>query len=201
MKRSPGSTTVTLYDEMRKWPTYNNAYQRFKKILKENNGWLPDQFKNGWLIVSRSGNVSSDPKKGIRYPILGNTKNTLQVGFDDAKENNYALLATIAGQTSLSNAVWIDTMWRHGQTVSCMFPGMTEYFCAPVETMEGIKPAPNQYYYVYIGDQAFKGNLWGYGYPLRTKRYRGRATTAILIWTEILRHHRARRSRHYHEQT
>ncbi len=166
---SPGSTTVQLFDEMRKWPTYNDADKRFRKILKENKGWLPNQFKNAQLIVSRSAQVSSDPRKGIRYPVISNSRNTLTVGFDDSKENTYALLAGIAGQSSLSNVVWIDTLWRHGQTVSCMFPGQTEYFCAPVETMDGIKPPENQYYYVYIGDQAFRGNMWDYGYPLEGK--------------------------------
>jgi hypothetical protein len=166
---SPGTTTVRLYDDMRRWPNYNDADRRFRKILKDNKGWLPNQFKNAQLIVSRSGQITSDPRKGIRYPILGNSRNTLTVGYNDSKENTYALLAGIAGQASLSNVIWIDTLWRHGQTVSSMFPNQTEYFCVPIQTDAEINPKESQYYYVYIGDQAFTGNMWDYGYPLQGK--------------------------------
>ncbi len=167
---SPQGATVRLSDDMRKAPAYNNAYSRFKKILKENGGWTPEQWKNAWLVVSRTGSVKSNPYKGIRYPIIGNTKDTLHVGCDPMGENTYELLTAIAGQSSFSNAVWIDNLWRHGATVKCLFPEMTEYFVAPVNTFSEITPPPNLYYYVYTSEQAFRGNMaWGYDYPLAGK--------------------------------
>ncbi len=169
--QSPSGARVKLSDDIRKEPPTNKgAYSRFKKILKENGGWPPELWKNGWLVVSRTGKVASNPYTGIRYPIIGNTKNTLHVGCDPNGENTYELLASIAGQNSLSNAVWIDNLWRHGATIKCLFPEMSEYFVLPVHTFIDIKPPENLYYYVYTSEQAFVGTMgWGYDYPLQGK--------------------------------
>ncbi len=161
---------VKLSDDMRKPLTVNGAYDRFKKVLKQNGGWPPELWKNGWLVVSSTHTIASDPDNGIRYPIIGNTKDTLHVGCNPNGKNTYELLAAIAGQSSLSNAVWIDNLWRYGNTIKCMFPQVSEYFILPVHTFADIKPPENLYYYVYTSEQAFLGNMgWGYDYPLQGK--------------------------------
>jgi hypothetical protein len=171
MERSPSGAKVKLSDDItREPPTNKGAYRRFKKILKDLGGWPPGLWKNGWLVVSRTGKIEANPYTGIRYPIIGNTRDTLHVGCDPNGLNTYELLAGIAGQNSLSNVVWIDNLWRHGATVKCLFPEMSEYFVLPVHTFIDIKPPENLYYYVYTSEQAFLGKMgWGYDYPLQGK--------------------------------
>ena len=167
------STTVRLSAEPLQVPN-REAFNVFKNVMAETGGWPIDLWKNAWLMVYKESIEVNGRQRDIyrHYPILGNTKDELQVGFDDSSEITYAFLR---GALTGTNSVRINNLWRlaihtadgGGSSVGgvySVFPQVSDYWAFPVKVYSDITPPRNLYYTVYIGEQNLPGNDIGTTY-------------------------------------
>jgi len=150
------STTVRFDDRMNRPPS-GFAYTDMRRILDDAGGWPADLWKNSLLKL-----WSGVGANFMYLPILGNTRDTLQVGFNS--DAQYQLLHSMPG--SSTNAARIDNLWRPGAATYCLFPGMSDYWAFPTRYDADVNPPENLYYFVYIGEQNFNGDIgseWGTG--------------------------------------
>ena len=151
--RIPHTTTVELKDDMVR--SINNFKRNdFKKIIKSIGGVPDDLWKNSWLKVYQGRN--SNPEY-IYYPIIGNKGDILTVGYDDNAKYTYAKLTNM--YHSIYNSTRIDNLWRPHMSAWCAFPHMSDMWSFPIQYDAAIKPKDNLYYYVYVGEQNFDGNI------------------------------------------
>ena len=151
--RVPHTTTVELKENMVR--SINNfKYKDFKKILNSMGGVPDDLWKNAWLMVYQGRN--SNPEY-IYYPIVGNKGSVLTVGYDNNATYSYTKLTNM--YNSIYNSVRIDNLWRPHWAAWCAFPKMSDMWSFPTQYDPAIKPKNNLYYYVYIGEQNFNGNI------------------------------------------
>jgi len=146
----PVTATLRLSDDPVRTPA-GSAYRNFKRIRTDAGGWLPGMWKHAFLKVWTASGSNFE-----YYPIIDNTRNTLRVGF--ANMNDYNRIKSWS-ETTTTNSVRIDTLWRVGDSVWCVFPEATEYWAFPTRYDAGISPPDNLYYYVYVGEQNFGGNV------------------------------------------
>jgi len=154
--KMPHSVMVELEDEPYKFGS-NQAeelFKDFKKILSALGGWPRDIWKNAWLMIFFEENSEFDNEYKI-YPILGNTKDKLRVGYKT--EDELAFLQS-AALTPERTAI-INNLWRENRGgMACVFPYMSEYFVFPVDVHEKFTMPKNLYYTVYLSEN----NLGGY---------------------------------------
>jgi len=156
--RIPHTTTVKLSQDMVS-PIRNFAYRDFQKIRKTSNYNFPkDLWKNAWLKIFTELNADNTPKKYIYYPIVGNNGDELIVGYNDNAENTYSNLYHTF-KNKKYNSVRLDNLWRIGVGDWCVFPEMSSSWVFPTEYSPDFKPRKDLYYYIFIGDQSFPGNI------------------------------------------
>ena len=164
--KMPHTTTVKLDRDMSQ-VIRNQFYRNFQKIRKANGYSFPDDlWKNAWLkiIDELDGN---NAKSYIYYPIVGNNGDELTIGYDDNAENSYQKLQDTKDDKK-KNSVRIDNLWKIDIGDWCVFPEVSSSWIFPTEYSPDFKPKDNLYYYIYIGDQSFPGdiNTWGL-YPFK----------------------------------
>jgi len=148
----PHTTTVELKDDMVR-SIHNFKYRDFKKIVNSMGGVPNDLWKNAWLKVYQGKNAKPDY---IYYPIIANKGNILTVGYDDNATYTYSKLTNI-------------NLWRPGWAAWCVFPQVSDLWSFPTQFDAAIKPKNNLYYYVYVGEQNFNGNLgWQNDFPFKS---------------------------------
>jgi len=157
--KMPFSTTIKLDSKPKDFlgNKSEDLFDDFKKILNVTGGWERDMWKNSWLMVF-------DKEEGVyikkyiykTYPILGNTKDTLKVGFSTPEE--YAILQ--AAVIDPEKTVRINNLWRDNNGgMVCVFPLMSEYFIFPVDIHEKFSVPKNLYYTVYLSENNLGGNI------------------------------------------
>lgn len=146
----PVTATLRLSDDPIRTPG-GAAYRNFKRIRSDAGGWLPGMWRNAYLKVWTASGSNFE-----YYPIVDNTRNTLKVAFNSMAE--YSKIKSWS-ETTTTNSVRIDTLWRVGDATWCVFPEMTEYWAFPTRYDAGITPPNDLYYYVYVGEQNFAGNV------------------------------------------
>ncbi len=150
------STTVR-FDERMNRPPSGFAYADMRRILDDAGGWPADLWKNSSLKLWSGAGATF-----MYLPILGNTRDTLQVGFNS--DAQYQLLHSMPG--SSTNSARIDNLWRPNAATYCLFPGMSDFWAFPTRYDADVNPPDNLYYFVYIGEQNFNDNIgseWGTG--------------------------------------
>ena len=163
LTRVPHTAKVRLGKDIIR-PPRHFSYDDFQKILKGNGGWPKDLWKNAWLKAYQGKGVIPEY---IYYPIVGNDSDTLTVGYDDNAGYTYSNLYNT--YISDYNSIRIDNLWRPGPSAWCVFPESSEYWAFPTQYESNIKPADDLYYYVYIGEQNFGGNIGSQNdFPFRT---------------------------------
>ena len=145
-------------------PPRHFSYDDFQNMLKKMGGWPKDLWKNAWLKAYQGKGVLPEY---IYYPIVGNDSDTLTVGYDDNAGYTYSNLhSTFIGDY---NSTRIDNLWRHGPAAWSTFPQVSEYWAFPTQYDPDIKPTDDMYYYVYVGEQNFGGNIGSQNdFPFRT---------------------------------
>jgi len=151
----PNTIRVTIDDEMIRPITRDFKYDDFLKIKKAMGGIPNDLWKNAWLKVFKE---KGTPDKYTYYPIIGNNGDILTVGYDDDEDNTLQKLIDTAADPKY-NSVRIDTLWRPGWAAWCVFPEASDFWAFPTRFSKEVKPKPNLYYYVFIGDQNFNVNV------------------------------------------
>ncbi|MCX7848075.1 MAG: general secretion pathway protein GspK, partial [bacterium] len=136
----------------------SSAYNVFKRIQRDAGGWLPDMWKNGYLKV---WTWKPAPDDFEYFPIVENGRDSLVVGFSSVEE--YQRVKNWS--QSVTNSVWIDTLWRWGDAIWCVMPEATEYWAFPTRYDPGVTPKEGLYYVAYIGEQNFRGNVPGAKFP------------------------------------
>jgi DNA uptake protein ComE-like DNA-binding protein len=153
--RIPYSVRVTIKDE----PIIQidkEGWSRFKRIRRDAGGWMPDMWKNSELHVYHSTQYGLN--RYVSYPILGNTRNALTVGYSTQEEYNY--LKAASSSTSEFNSVRINTVWHNNPAgLLGIYPRMTEYFAIPLGFEKDFSPPDNLYYKIFISDQNLPGNM------------------------------------------
>ena len=130
-------------------------FNDFNSIMSKMGGWPKDLWKNAFLTLHI--NKDKIPANYHAYPIAGNSKDTLYVGFNDKKQYD-----DFVGYSSNTYAsVRIETFWHFEDAEYCVFPQQNDYWIFPttVDKKKVNSPPQNLYYYVYIGEQNFKGNV------------------------------------------
>jgi len=177
--KMPHSILIGLDDEPLNFGSTKakDLFKDFKRLLRDMGGWPKDLWKNAWLMVYFEENDKYDPEYKI-FPILGNTKDRLRVGYET--EEDLALLEAAA--IDENRTVRINNLWREnrGGLVN-VFPYMSEYFMFPVDVHEKFKVPQNLYYTVYLSEN----NLGGY--MLETSEINLNETYVIHGWEDKLR--------------
>ncbi|RLD10342.1 MAG: hypothetical protein DRI44_06300 [Chlamydiae bacterium] len=151
--RVPHTTTVELKSDMVR-VMHNFKYRDFKKVVNSMGGIPNDLWKNAWLKVYQGKNTHPEY---IYYPITGNNGNVLTVGYDDNSTYSYRSLTN--AWRNKYNSTRIDNLWRPGWAAWSVFPEVSDYWFFPTQYDSAIKPRDNLYYYIYIGEQNFRGNI------------------------------------------
>ncbi len=158
----PGSVRVRLSDSPR---TFNDANEKnqYTEFRKQYDHWPHDLWKNSILYVYDQDQAAG--KEWIGYPVLGNDGESLTVGYNNATDASYALLANVASPTGKYNAARIDNTWIHSDGIMAVYPGISEYFVVAKKKFDEFELPDNLYYTVYLGEQNLPGNLGHSGCP------------------------------------
>ena len=164
--RVPHTTTVLLDNDMLR-PYHNFKYRDFKKVVNNIGGVPKDLWKNAWLKVYQGKNANP---KYIYYPIVGNDGNLLTIGYDDNASYSYSALTNmLKAFNGRYNSTRIDNLWRPGIAAWCVFPQVSDMWIFPAQYSKDIKPKDGLYYYIYIGEQNFSGNIgWQNDFPFKS---------------------------------
>ncbi len=158
----PNTTTVEIKQDMVR-PVGASRYAEFKSILRSIGGIPNGIWKNAWLKLHRKG------KSDLYYPIINNKGYVLTIGYDNNAKNTYSELTNTL--YSSENSVRIDSLWRPGPAAWCVFPQMSDLWAFPTTYDKDITPKKNLYYYFYIGEQNFPGNIGNQNeFPFRNVR-------------------------------
>ena len=141
------------------------GFTKFKSLMSKDGGWKKDIWKNSWLMVAigESGGYENYPYY-TAYPILGNTRDRLQVAFDDSTDSMMPydfLYGQTVATNNLMNKVYINNLWRDNNGgLTCVFPEMKDDFYFPVFSDDNLKNPPKSLYYkVYVGENNLDGNI------------------------------------------
>jgi hypothetical protein len=143
--------TVTLGTDIINAGGLGTRLRTFKQLLSDLDT-TGDLWKNGYLRLWQQS-------LGYRsYPIMSSGKSDVRVGL--ASEAEYNVLSTTAWACAR-----IDTLWRVHDATDCVFPRVTDCWWFPTQWDRGFKPPDNLYYFVYIGEQNFRGTTSDSGFP------------------------------------
>lgn len=135
-----------------------DAFRQFA-TMTDNLRWIPDMWKNAYLMVYKSTTNVYD-NYYVPYLITGNSHNELYVRSTGRDATFQFLLDQVNNVSGTFNTVKINNFWRNnpGGLVSVV-PEVTEVLYCPVSPHLETPPPRDLYYNVYIGENNLPGSL------------------------------------------
>lgn len=158
----PGSARIRLSDKPRRFND-NNEKNRYYEFRKQYDHWPRDLWKNSTLYVYDEEQAAG--KEWTAYPVLSSDADSLTVGYNNATDADYSLLATVVSPTGGYNAVRLDNTWLHSDGIMAVYPRISEYFMVAKKEFDEFELPENLYYTVYLGEQNLPGTLHHGGCP------------------------------------
>ena len=143
------STAKVFLDEPQSWDNLGGSRNLYHRLTK--GGWLPNVFKNAVFILVKDKAGS----QRLYYPVVGNDKNSITIGYNNSKDYNLAELTN----SNPNIRVEIDTLWWPHAASFCLFPEQTEIWWVPTQFDPKIKRPDSLYYYLYLAEQSFNYDL------------------------------------------